>query len=315
MTEPLYILLVAVVFDFVIGDPPNALHPVAWMGKLIAVMEKAGLRLGNTGRFIFGIFMTVFTAGLFGAAVWFILDYLSAGLNNLPGWTFVLYPVVGGLLLKMTFSINGLRHTAGNIRKLLEKDELPQTRHELRALVSRDTSKLTSSQMSSSAIESVAEGLCDSVVAPLFYFLLLGVPGAFAYRAVNTLDSMIGYRGKYEYLGKFAARLDDVLNFIPARLAALFIILAACFWGKSRAAWHIARRDHNLTSSPNAGWPMAAMAGALELRLEKPEHYALGIGGSQPQPKHIYPANKLLGIAAILWLVVCGATGGVILAL
>ena len=126
-------------------------------------------------------------------------------------------------------------------------------------------------------MESVAESTCDSLVAPLFYFLLLGVPGAIGYRVVNTLDSMIGYHGKYEYLGKFAARLDDVLNFIPARLTALLLVLAAFVMKRNgRKAWQTALREHAKTESPNAGWPMAAMAGALDVRLEKVGHYQLG---------------------------------------
>ena len=165
--------------------------------------------------------------------------------------------------------------------------------------------------MSSSAIESVAEGLCDSVVAPLFYFLIFGLPGAFAYRAINTLDSMIGYRGKYEYLGKFAARLDDVLNYIPARLAFLFIVIAASLKKMGREAWQVARRDHTQTSSPNAGWPMAAMAGALHVRLEKPGHYVLG-DGKEPKPDDIDRAVNMFTIAAAGWLIVCGIAGGII---
>ena len=129
----------------------------------------------------------------------------------------------------MTFSIKGLRRAAFKIKNLLQDDDLDKTRFELRALVSRDTAGLPRPLLASAAVESVAEGTCDSLVAPLFYFLLLGVPGAIGYRVVNTLDAMIGYHGKYEYLGKFAARLDDVLNYIPARLAALLLVLAAAF--------------------------------------------------------------------------------------
>jgi adenosylcobinamide-phosphate synthase len=314
MNEPLIILVLAVVFDFIVGDPPNAVHPVAWMGRIIAVLEKTGLRLGKTGQFIFGIFMTVFTAGLFGTGAYYLVRLMASAYDPFQVWMLLLFPLVIGFLLKLTFSVNGLRRTANNIRKLLEMDDLDKTRHELRALVSRDTSKLSPSQISSAAIESVAEGLCDSVIAPLFYFLLLGLPGAFAYRAVNTLDSMIGYRGRYEHLGKFAARLDDVLNFIPARLAALVIIMAARFEGKSKEAWRIARRDRTLTASPNAGWPMAAMAGALDVTLEKPAHYTLG-SGREPLPEHISQSAKIYGIAVGIWLIICGITGGIILVL
>jgi adenosylcobinamide-phosphate synthase len=149
----------------------------------------------------------------------------------------------------------------------------------------------------SAAIESLAENLSDSFVAPLFYFVILGVPGALAYRAINTLDAMIGYHGRFEYLGKVAARLDDLVNWLPARLTAYLLALGGALFipeggparstggrlsvvfpqeGAGMRAWQIARRDHAQTESPNAGWPMAAMAGALGVRLEKVGHYVLG---------------------------------------
>ena len=125
----------------------------------------------------------------------------------------------------------------------------------------------------SATVESVAENTSDSFVAPLFYFLLLGIPGAIAYRVVNTLDAMVGYHGEYEYLGKFASKLDDVLNFIPARLTALLLVVAAFLSKRSASAsWRVALSDHSKTESPNAGWPMAAVAGALNVQLETVGH-------------------------------------------
>jgi adenosylcobinamide-phosphate synthase len=126
-------------------------------------------------------------------------------------------------------------------------------------------------------VESVAENASDSFVAPLFYYAVLGLPGAVAYRAVNTLDAMIGYHGRYEYLGKASARLDDALNFIPARLtAALLLAAGALCGGDVRSGWRVLGRDGNATESPNAGRPMATMAGLLRVQLEKLGHYCLG---------------------------------------
>ena len=156
----------------------------------------------------------------------------------------------------------------------------------------------------------MAEGTCDSLVAPLFYFLLLGVPGAIGYRVVNTMDSMIGYHGKYEYLGKFAARLDDVLNFIPARLATWLLVLSAWVIKRNgRHAWRTALRDHVRTESPNAGWPMAAMAGALDVRLEKAGYYRLGDGKTALAPETIDKAVRLFLTAASCWAPVLLLTG------
>jgi adenosylcobinamide-phosphate synthase len=133
------------------------------------------------------------------------------------------------------------------------------------------------------------------VVAPLFYFALLGLPGAVAYRAVNTLDAMIGYRGRYEYLGKASARLDDALNFVPARLTALLLVIAGALSGLGAArGWRVLRRDGGATESPNAGRPMAAMAGLLGVVLEKPGHYRLGAPGAAPDAAAIHAAWRVV---------------------
>ena len=132
------------------------------------------------------------------------------------------------------------------------------------------------------------------------------MPGAIAYRVVNTLDAMIGYHGKYEYLGKVAARLDDILNFIPARISGILLVIAARLCRKdSRNAWRIMLRDHGKTESPNAGWPMSAMAGALRTRLEKIGCYSLGEVNAPLSPQLIASGVKLAGISVILWALLC----------
>jgi adenosylcobinamide-phosphate synthase len=151
------------------------------------------------------------------------------------------------------------------------------------------------------AIQSLAENASDSFVAPLFYYSLFGLPGAWAYRAVNTLDAMVGYHGRNEFVGKFAARLDDLLNLLPARLTALLIVIAAGLAGAdARGAWRAWRRDHAHTASPNAGHPMSAVAGALGVVLEKVDHYRLNAGASEPAPADIARAERLVGLALAL---------------
>jgi adenosylcobinamide-phosphate synthase len=302
--EIIFILALATAIDLALGDPPNSAHPVAGMGRVIAFLEKGGWKLNPTAQFIYGIGMTLLTMALFVAPAYFLLAYLD-DLNQAA------YIVVAGVLLKLTFTIKGLRRAARKVKELIQDEKLNETRFELRALVSRDTKDLPGPLLVSAAVESVAEGTCDSLVAPLFYFLLFGVPGAIGYRVVNTLDSMIGYHGRYEHLGKFAARLDDILNFIPARIAALLLVLAAAMKRKGRNAWQIALRDHVRTESPNAGWPMAAIAGALNIRLEKVGHYALGESGAALAPETIDSAVKLFSIAAAAWVLVCFIVGGV----
>jgi len=302
--EIIPILALATAIDLALGDPPDIAHPVAWMGKVIALLEKGGIKFNSIGQFIYGIGMTIFTMALFVTPVYFLVKYLHS-LNQ------VAYVIVAAILLKLTFSIRGLRRTALKIKGLLQEDKLDKTRFELRALVSRDTKDLPQPLLISAAVESVAEGTGDSLIAPLFYFLLLGVPGAMGYRVVNTLDSMIGYHGKYEYLGKFAARLDDILNFIPARLAALLLVLAAAMKRRGRNAWKTALKEHVKTESPNAGWPMAAMAGALDVRLEKVGHYVLGEGCAAPTLDKIDSAVTLFSLAASAWILICFIAGGI----
>ncbi|MCK4721659.1 MAG: cobalamin biosynthesis protein, partial [Dehalococcoidia bacterium] len=141
-----------------------------------------------------------------------------------------------------------------------------------------------------------------SFVAPLFYFLLFGVPGAIAYRIVNTFDAMVGYHGEWEYLGKFAARLDDVVNFVPARVTGLLIVLAARICRKNVSqAWRIMLRDHKKTQSPNAGWTMGAIAGALGVQLEKAGHYKLGDNHSSLSLDTIDASLQMIMVAAVIW--------------
>jgi adenosylcobinamide-phosphate synthase len=301
--EIILILAIAISIDLALGDPPDAIHPVAWMGKVIALLEKGGRGLSPAGQFFYGVGMTLFSTALFVVLVYYLLSYLH-------GVSLVAYVIVAGVLLKITFSIKGLRSAALKVRQLLRDGKLDETRFEMRALVSRDTKGLSEPQLVSATVESVAEGTGDSLVAPLFYFLLLGVPGAIGYRVINTLDSMIGYHGRYEYLGKFSARLDDILNFIPARLTAMVLVAAAFIRKNGRRAWRTAFNEHTLTRSPNAGWPMAAMAGALNVQLEKPGNYKLGKGKESLVPDTITGALGLFTIAASIWLILCFIAGG-----
>ena len=178
--------------------------------------------------------------------------------------------------LKSTLALRGLVRAAREVAAPLASRDLDGARASLgHHLVSRRTVTLSASQVASGAIESVAENLTDSFVAPLLFYLTFGLPGALAYRALNTADTMLGYHdGPLEYFGKLAARLDDLANLVPAPVAGLAIVAAA--GPRSRAAWSVMARDHIHTASPNAGWPMSATAGALHVRLEKPNHYRLG---------------------------------------
>jgi adenosylcobinamide-phosphate synthase len=293
--EIIVILLLALALDLAFGEMPNAWHPVAWLGKLISLEAKVSPKADKTRQLVYGVSMVLITLGLIVAAVYFLLAYLRE-VNP------VVYIIVAGLLLKFTFSLRGLRQAVDAVRGLLARDKLTQARMSLKSLVSRDTDKLNKNQLISAAVESAAENICDSFVAPLFYFLLFGVPGAIAYRVINTFDAMMGYHGHWEYLGKFAARLDDVVNFIPARITALIIVLASPLCRKNMSqAWRIMIRDHKKTESPNAGWTMGAIAGALEVQLEKAEHYKLGDNHFPLSLDTIDASRQIILVAAIIW--------------
>ena len=223
---------------------------------------------------------------------------------SLPIWAGV---ILQALLLKATFSLSGLWEASGKIHTALTSANLPEARRLLSwHLVSRDISNLDEARIAAATIESVAENASDSVIAPLFFYTLGGLPLAFIYRFANTADAMLGYRDKTrEWVGKFPARLDDLLNYIPARLTGILIVAGAFLSGKNGlSAWHTLRSDARLTESPNAGYPMSAMAGALEIQLEKTGVYSLGKNNSLPDVQDIQRARHLLVITALFSLFV-----------
>lgn len=293
--EIIFILLIALALDLTFGEPPNVRHPVAWLGKLISLETKHAPQRGKFKQLAYGISMVLITLGLIVTAVYFLLTYLG-------GISLILYVIVAGLLLKFSFSLRGLRQAIDTIREFLVKDNLGQARISLKSLVSRNTARLSKSQVISATVESAAENICDSFIAPLFYFFLFGVPGAIAYRVINTFDAMVGYHGRWECLGRFAARLDDVANFIPARITALIIVLASLICRKNVSqAWHIMIRDHKKTESPNAGWTMSAIAGALGVRLEKIDHYRLGDAHYPLSLDTINGSRQIIIVTATIW--------------
>jgi adenosylcobinamide-phosphate synthase len=213
--------------------------------------------------------------------------------------------ILEALALTTMLALRGLVRAARRVQSALRAGDLDAARRLVaRDLVSRPTASLGAGQVAAATIESMAENLTDSLLAPIAFYLVFGLPGAFAYRAVNTADSMIGYRhGDLEHFGKVAARLDDALNFIPARLAALAIVVAAVPVRVDAAnAWRTMLAQHDRTESPNAGWTMAAMAGALRVRLAKPGHYVLG-EGPEPSADDISLAVRTVIVAGLISII------------
>jgi adenosylcobinamide-phosphate synthase len=295
MTGPAHavgVLLAALAFDLLLGEPPTPLHPVVWMGRLQRRLRRLAPR-SPAAAFVYGLGMAAVGPALFGLGAWLALRELDV-------WPVAKF-LVEVYLLKSAFAVRALAGAGLTVHRELASGQLAGAREGLRSLVSRDTSSLSSSLMSAAAVESLSENSSDSIVAPLFYFLIAGVPGALAYRAANTLDALIGYHGETEWLGKAAARLDDVLNLVPARITAALLVVscAACrasAAGALRSWW----RDARLTESPNAGRPMAAVAGGLGVQLEKVGHYRLYAEGRLAEPADIRVAVQLLAVTTAL---------------
>lgn len=262
------VLALALAIDFTLGEWPARLHPVVWMGGVITWLERRAPS-GRWAALTYGAVMALLVPGLFAAGA----HLACRAAAPVPALSIV----VEALLLKSTFAVRALGEAAGGVEAALRGGALDEARAGLRSLCSRDPSRLDGAQVAAAAVESVAENASDSAVAPLLFWALLGVPGAIAYRAVNTLDARVGYHGRYEWLGKASARLDDLLNLVPARLtAALLLAAGAGCGGHVRAGMRVLLRDGRRTESPNAGRPMAAMAGLLGVELEKVGHYRLG---------------------------------------
>jgi adenosylcobinamide-phosphate synthase len=276
-------LLIALALDAVTGELPNALHPVVWMGRWLTLGERRAPG-GDWARLGWGAGWLMGGAALAGAA----------------GALLPAHALARGAAASTLLAYRALDRAAGEVQAALACGELVEARRLLGwHLVSRPTGELRADEVAAAAIESLAENLSDSLVAPLLACLAGGLPALAIYRFCNTADAMWGYRdARREYLGKPAARLDDALNLAPARLTALLLALAAQLVNRrGAAAWRVARRDHGRTASPNAGWPMAAIAGALDTTLTKRGHYALGDGCRPPDAAMVGEARTITRVA------------------
>jgi adenosylcobinamide-phosphate synthase len=288
----LVVLAGALALDLVAGEPPDALHPVVWMGRFYRALRRRAPRPPRAA-FAYGCLMALAGPLVFGGGGLVVGRLLAP----LP----LLRIVVEIYLLKSALAVRMLGQSATAVARALDAHDYTRARFGLRSLVSRDTAFLDEPLLAAAAVESVAENASDSLVAPLLFFVVGGVPAALAYRACNTLDSMIGYHGDTEWLGKAAARLDDAVNLVPARLTAALLVAASPLAGGSAAnALRIWWRDGALTESPNAGRPMAAMAGALGVQLEKVGCYRLGDGDVAVGAAEIDRAVRILYVACAL---------------
>lgn len=283
----------AVLADRALGEYPARLHPVAWMGAVLDGLERRAPAGGQALQLAWGTGVALLVPGLFAAGAWVVSHALGRlGWAGLP---------LEALILKPTFAVRALGEAGARVRDALRRGDLAGARSGLPWLCSRDPSALGGGQIAAAVVESLAENASDSAVAPFVFYAALGLPGAYLYRAANTLDARLGYHGQYEWLGKASARLDDLLNLAPARLTALLLLAAGALRGRDpREGLRVLRRDGGATESPNAGRPMAAMAGLLGVELEKPGQYRLGDPARPVDAETIDHAWRVAGLSAAL---------------
>ncbi len=300
--------ILAFLMDCVIGDPRSKFHPVVLIGKLIAGLETwlYSPEDSDKRKFWRGLFLMLLvlvicygaTAGIVYGVRRLGLPYLSWGME--------------ALLLSFTISPRNLAEAGREIQRYLAAGDIEEARFKVGWIVGRDTDKLTVPEITRATVETIAENIVDGVISPLFFFFLGGVPLAVAYRAANTMDSMIGYKNeKYLFFGRAAARTDDAWNYIPARITGLLLVLAAWLlkydW---REAWRMMRRDAAKHPSPNGGFTEATVAGALGIRLGGLNYYFgrpsfrtyMGEPRQELSPRHISGAIRLMYAATILFL-------------
>ncbi len=261
--SPLSFLL-AYLLDLIWGDPEWLFHPVRLLGRIIAQLEIWASKVASSSSHlkIFGVLITAIVVwGTFLLCSFLLL--LAQKINGAFGWVLSVY------LAYTTLATKDLYVETKRVLKALQEGDLAQARQKLSLVVGRDTAHLKEPEIIRALLETIAENINDGVIAPLFYLALGGPPLAMTYKAINTLDSMLGYKhGKFLHLGWAAAKLDDWANFLPARISGLVIVLAAALLRKPwREAYKIMWRDHKNHDSPNSGWPEAALAGALGLRF------------------------------------------------
>ena len=304
-----YAVLGGFVLDCLFGDPAWLPHPVVYMGKAISKLEKfLRPRLPKTpqGELLGGAIV----AFCLPVGTFLLTSLVCLGAARISPWL--------GLAVQMfwcgqALAARGLVQESTNVYKELKKPDLPGARKAVSRIVGRDTAELTAEGVTKAAVETVAENASDGVIAPLLYMLIGGAPLALTYKAINTMDSMVGYKNtQYLYFGRAAAKLDDIANFLPSRIAALLWVAAAALTGNdARSAWRIWRRDRRNHASPNSAQTESACAGALGVQLAGPAYYfgeyydkpTIGDALRPVEPKDILRADRMMYAESLLALV------------
>ena len=310
----LYILPVAFILDLALGDPQYSHHPIRYMGKAVETLEPSFRKWASEWRLPLSARLSIsgilFAISLILCAYGFALMLMTIARMINP----VMGTVVEILLIYSCISARSLEDAAAEVYEVFKQKKLQETKKKLALIVGRDVERLSEDGITRATVETVAENLVDGVISPLFFAAVGGAPLAIAYKMINTLDSMVGYKNEtYKDFGKAAARIDDIVNFIPARLSVPVISLAAqILSGRGADALKTAIREGRHHSSPNAGYPEAAFAGTLELRLGGPNYYHgnlvskpyIGTKFGEANIRHIRKACDLMMLSSFLWLLV-----------
>ena len=303
IVESILVVFFALVLDFAVGDPRSKFHPTAWIGSLIAKLAPHTKHSSENLEKLGGIFIILISSGI----VVSLLIFLNIGIKliTIDYMYIIISIIVGGILLKTTIAIKGMERHALAVVTALEQNNISSARDNLSMIVKRNTTNLDKNHVFSGVLESISENTVDGITGPLFYFAIFGLPGAFVYRVINTADSMIGYKTDiFKNVGWFGANCDKILNYIPSRLTGFIMILSAMILGNNwRKSYEIMIRDGRKTKSPNAGYPMAAIAGALGAKFEKIDHYSLGDGNISFTKDHVKSAISIMKVTSILF---CG---------
>ncbi len=299
------VVALAYALDLLTGDPLWLPHPIRWIGALITLLERILYRPGFSPLLMrcAGFILSILVVSLVYLLSFFILFYawrFSSGL-------FIIFSI---LMVWATLSVRGLHSAASGVKSELARGRLSEAREKLSMIVGRDTEGLTPEEIERALIETVSENTSDGIIAPLFFLALGGPPLALAYKAVNTLDSMLGYKNdRYIYFGWFPARLDDLANLIPSRITALIMVLSSFILGFDwRASMKVLLRDGRAHPSPNAGLPEAAVSGALGVRLggvslynDKPvEKPVIGVGLADKSPVALASTIRIMHLTGLI---------------
>ena len=307
--DAVLIVVLALLIDRFIGEVPNAIHPLRWMGNLLGAIDRRirnrGTRMTSVLGFLSYLLVFILFSGI-GLLITTVCRYYVSDIVS-PEVGEVLWIVASAFIFKISFAIFSFRKHCDPIRKDLDEGRVEDAAAKVQMIVSRNTKGMDAEHIASSCCETVSENLVDSVYSPVLYFGLFGIPGAVMFRCANLMDAMWGYlNDKYGRLGFFPAKFDDVLGFITSRVSPYFVALAGMVLHMDwRASVPAAKAEHTKTPSPNSGWSMTAVAAVLGISMEKRGVYVMGTG-PMPTTEDVRRCCRLVELSSVLFLLTVG---------